>query len=72
MDAHRFAEGEEVYRADLKHYPENGWSLYGLAESLKMQDKHADAAAAEARFQKSWKQADVKLTSSCYCLPGKE
>ncbi len=72
MDAQRHAEAEEVYRADLEQYRENGWSLFGLAESLKMQEKHTEAADVEARFQAVWKHADVKLTSSCYCLPGKE
>lgn len=35
MDARRFVEAEAVYRADLKKHPENGWSLFGLAESLR-------------------------------------
>src|SRR4051795_11927370 len=39
MKAGRFAEAEEVYREDLRRLPENGWSLYGLAESLRAQNK---------------------------------
>lgn len=35
----RFAEAERVYREDLKRLPANGWSLYGLAESLRAQKK---------------------------------
>ena len=67
----RYAEAEEVYRADLKKLPDNGWSLFGLAESLRLQDKNADEAkAAKAKFQKIWAKADTKITSSCLCQPG--
>src|SRR5207237_72149 len=67
----RYAEAEEVYRADLKKLPDNGWSLFGLAESLRLQDKNADEAkAAKAKFQKIWAKADIKITSSCLCQPG--
>jgi tetratricopeptide (TPR) repeat protein len=72
MDARRFAEAEAVYRDDLKKYPENGWSLFGLAESLRAQGKSSEADVVELRFKSAWQRADVKLTSSCYCLPGKK
>ena len=66
----RYAEAEEVYREDLKRLPDNGWSLFGLAESLRLQDKSADEAkAAKAKFQKIWAKADTKITSSCLCQP---
>lgn len=71
MDARRFGEAEAVYRDDLKKHPENGWSLFGLAESLRAQGKTAEADEVELRFQAAWQRADVELTSSCYCLPGK-
>jgi len=66
----RYAEAEEVYREDLKRLPDNGWSLFGLAESLRLQDKNADEAkAAKAKFQQIWAKADTKITSSCLCQP---
>jgi tetratricopeptide (TPR) repeat protein len=64
LKAGRNAEAEAVYREDLKRFPENGWSLYGLAAALKAQGRTADAAAAEGRFAKAWADADVKLTAS--------
>ena len=68
MKAGRFAEAEQVYRDDLARLPENGWSLFGLAESLREQKKNDDEAAAmKARFQKTWAKADVKITTSCLC-----
>jgi tetratricopeptide (TPR) repeat protein len=70
MNAGRFAEAEQVYRDDLARLPENGWSLFGLAQSLKMQRKTAESAAVETRFKKMWAKADLVLTSSCLCQPG--
>ncbi len=71
MDAKRYAEAEAVYRQDLARYPENGWSLFGLSRALQKQGKDAEAAAVAARFERIWQHADVKLTSSCFCLEGK-
>jgi hypothetical protein len=62
--------GRTVLREDLKKLPDNGWSLYGLAESLRAQKKNADEAkATRAKFQKIWAKADTKITSSCLCQP---
>ena len=47
-------EAEAVYRDDLKRNPDNGWSLYGLAQSLRAQGKTAEAAEVQTRFQKAW------------------
>ena len=35
IEAGRFKDAERVYRDDLKEFPENGWSLFGLIEALK-------------------------------------
>jgi tetratricopeptide (TPR) repeat protein len=68
MKVKKFAEAEQVYRADLARLPDNGWSLVGLAESLQVQKKNDDeAAATKAQFEKIWAKADVKITSSCLC-----
>jgi tetratricopeptide (TPR) repeat protein len=70
LKAGKPAEAEAVYREDLRTWPSNGWSLYGLTRSLDAQGK--DAAEAGKQFEESWKRADVKLSSSCFCQPGKE
>ena len=64
LKAGRTAEAEAVYREDLKRFPENGWSLFGLAAALRAQGKSAEAAAVDQRFSKAWSAADVKLTAS--------
>lgn len=66
MAAGRTKEAETVYMEDLQRNRENGWSLYGLAESLKAQGRTEDAAAAEARFKRAWTRADVSLTASSF------
>jgi tetratricopeptide (TPR) repeat protein len=53
---------EEVFKKDLEHNPENGRSLFGLAEALKAQKKDAEAAEVTARFKKAWARADVTPT----------
>jgi len=64
LTANRPAEAEVVYRDDLTRYPENGWALYGLTQSLRAQKKSSDAGAAEARFRKAWSKSDMKLHAS--------
>lgn len=64
LEVGRAAEAEAVYREDLKRFPENGWSLRGLADALRAEGKSVEADAAEARFRKTWAASDVKLTSS--------
>lgn len=67
LEAGRVAEAEAVYREDLQRNRENGWSLHGLAESLRRQHKEADAVAAERRFAAAWSRATVQIAASCYC-----
>jgi tetratricopeptide (TPR) repeat protein len=67
----RSAQAEKVYRESLARLPNDGWSLVGLARSLRLQGKTADAIPYEQQFAKAWSDADVKITSSCFCQPGK-
>ena len=64
LEAGRAAEAQKVYEADLKKYPENGWSLYGLQQSLRAQNKKAEAGAAQKRLDQAWSGADITLTGS--------
>ncbi|MFO0974676.1 MAG: hypothetical protein U1A27_14740 [Phycisphaerae bacterium] len=67
-DAGRQAEAEQVFRADLERWPENGWALFGLGRSLRSQGRVADAEAVQARFRTTWARADVKIGASCLCV----
>ncbi|MFC6670506.1 tetratricopeptide repeat protein [Marinobacterium aestuariivivens] len=61
LKADRYQKAEQAFREDLARFPQNGWSLYGLATALREQDREAEAAAVEADFREVWKTADVDL-----------
>jgi tetratricopeptide (TPR) repeat protein len=55
---------EAIYWQDLQLNRENGWSLFGLMQSLRAQSKEEQAVLVEERFRKAWSQADVTLIAS--------
>lgn len=67
----RFSEAERVYRDDLRILPRNGWSLYGMSASLDGMGRKGEAAKFRKSFDQTWKTADVEITSSCMCIPGR-
>ncbi len=65
LSSGRPREAETVYWDDLRRNPDNGWSLFGLAQALRAQDgRGEEAATAQARFDKAWARSDVKLAAS--------
>ena len=64
LQGKRPAEAEAVYREDLRRNPENGWSLFGLAQSLRAQGRAGEASTVDERFRRAWAQADVTLSAS--------
>jgi tetratricopeptide (TPR) repeat protein len=59
LRAGQAAAAERVFREDLVRHPENGWSLAGLASSLRARGKLAEAGRVDTRFQRAWSTADV-------------
>lgn len=70
MQEGRYADAAKVYREDLAWLPGNGWSLFGLSRSLQLQQRGPEAERFVARFETAWANANVSLSSSCYCQPG--
>ncbi|MBI1211318.1 MAG: hypothetical protein GC190_07645 [Alphaproteobacteria bacterium] len=64
LAAGRAKEAENVYRQDLRDWPKNGWSLFGLSEALKRQGKGREARKVKKEFDLAWERADVTLTAS--------
>ncbi len=64
LEAGRPADAELVYRKDLEGYPHNGWSTYGLVQSLEAQGKSAEANEHREHFATMWSEADVELEAS--------
>lgn len=69
VSAKRFDDAEKVYRADLAWWPENGWSLFGLAQCMQAKGS-PEAAELKERFKKAWSRADTEIESTCLCVPG--
>ena len=57
------ADAERVFREDLERFPENGWSLHGLATALRAQGRMSEAQSVEAGFRSAWRTADVDPAS---------
>ena len=72
VDAGRYDEAREVYARDLEKWPDNGWSLYGLARCLRAKGEasKAEAKQVEQRFQDVWARASQTIDSSCLCVIG--
>ncbi|GMR23251.1 MAG: hypothetical protein BMS9Abin37_1663 [Acidobacteriota bacterium] len=64
LEAGRAHEAERVFWQDLKKNRENGFALYGLAQSLRAQGKDDAAHLIQERFEVAWTDADVALNSS--------
>lgn len=64
LAADRPADAERVYREDLARYPDNGWSLIGLATAQQRQGQTEAARATGQRFRAAWQDADIALTVS--------
>jgi len=55
------AEAQAVFTEELRRNPENGWSLYGLEQSLKALGRKQEAKEVGERFTRAWSNADIKL-----------
>ena len=71
LSAGRAREAEVVYRADLRAYPANFWSLLGLQKALASQGRKPEAAAAEEELRRAQGRAQVRAETSCLCVKGK-
>ena len=54
-------QAESVFRADLKQYPRNPRSLFGLLKTLEAQKKSANVEEIRREFEAAWKNANVTL-----------
>jgi len=64
LESGNAVEAEKVFREDLQRHRNNGWALVGLAKSLEVQGKSAEAQQIRAQFDKSWAKADIKIAAA--------
>jgi tetratricopeptide (TPR) repeat protein len=60
----RARDAEAAFRSDLKKFPDNGWSLSGLAASLEKQGRAGEAAAVHKRLTDVWRAADIQVAGA--------
>lgn len=65
LTAGKAAEAEQVYQENLAEHPENGFSLFGLSQSLHAQGRTKEANdIMNSKFKKAWKFSGFELHSS--------
>ncbi|MDO6518218.1 tetratricopeptide repeat protein [Zobellia uliginosa] len=64
LKAEQYEKAEKVYTEDLNILRQNGWSLMGLYQSLRLQGKKEEALTIKTEFDKAWEHADVKIETS--------
>jgi tetratricopeptide (TPR) repeat protein len=64
LDAGQNEAAEQIFREDLRRFPDNGWSLHGLARSLQAQQRTEEAGEVRQRLERIWSGADVSLAAS--------
>lgn len=66
LDAGRPREAAAAYQEDLRTYPRNGWSLFGLAQAQRAMGDSKAAEDSLRAYADAWQWADAKLVASRY------
>ena len=66
LEAKKPALAEQRFREDLNQYRKNGWSLYGLYQSLQAQGKKKEAMEVKKEFDLAFAKADISLKPGRY------
>ncbi len=61
LEAKKPALAEQRFREDLNLYRDNGWSLFGLYQSLQAQGKKSEAVEVKKKYDKAFAKADILL-----------
>jgi tetratricopeptide (TPR) repeat protein len=64
LEAKKPELAEQRFREDLTMYRNNGWSLYGLYQSLMAQRKNKDVQRIKKEFDNAFSDADIMLKGS--------
>ena len=59
-----FEEAALVFERDLKDYPRNGWSYFGLHVAQNELDNQEESIEALNKFKEIWGRADISINSS--------
>lgn len=62
IEMNEFDKAVSVYRKELEHHPKNGWSLYGIQQALKAQER--SDTQINTQFSESWNRSDTWIRGS--------
>ncbi|EDQ88747.1 uncharacterized protein MONBRDRAFT_26023 [Monosiga brevicollis MX1] len=68
LELGNYSAAYDTFQANLAHYPNNGWALWGLLQAvqhLPYDPSRPSAASITTRLSAAWERADVPLTSAC-------
>ena len=80
LEQGRVEQAAQAYAEDLGLYPthkrahqhpNNVWALHGYHECLELLGRHAEANIINKQLSLALVEADVEITSSCFCRLGK-
>jgi tetratricopeptide (TPR) repeat protein len=66
LNAGMLEEAESTFREDLNKNRDNGWSLFGLYQSLDQSGKMKEAQEALNAYRRAWVNADFELTAAAF------
>lgn len=66
LEVGRADDAKAAFEGDLARHPENGWSLFGLAQALDALGDKEGAVAMRARFDEAWRTADQRPRGATY------
>ena len=64
LEAGRAKDAAAVYRRDLRWNQNNGWSLFGLEQSLIQLGENDEAKNVHKQYEAAWQNATVSLSRS--------
>lgn len=66
IKAGQYENALKTFQKDLLNNKENGWSLFGIWQSLSAQKKIIEASKMLQRFHKAFGKSDIKLTGAVF------
>ena len=67
VDTGNYSDAITIYNQDLEKHPENGWSLFGLLNALKLSNGNQNEInIIQKQFDNAWKYSDITLNVSCF------
>ena len=72
LEQKRYAAAKEVFLKDLKKWPNNLWSLYGLSGCEKELGNEKESKHALKLYAESAARLDVPMVGACFCANAKQ